>query len=399
MDPYSHKTLGVNRPVDTLPIPTVDGNFSSIVHMHASRSGPLVANDIFLSLAEARKNPSLKRIIGVFQPFPTTAKILSYWTASLSTETVSQIIDTLARHHFIANIDGEFSLENLRREASSHVASWKIMVEAFAKPVFNESQGFFLSAGYDHSCYEELMTRHDNDFLIDFESALLEISMNMVNTPLAKLGLPVIDVMRFDFDFYSSFDLRGIDKNNMTDFAERGLTKQSSRRYNALAEIAKRLRPFNGRPVTHERVLAEYETLKSKSTSSCSAVELSDELLKTYFQVGIDSRELMLVDELNDRIIAILDAHKRSLTEYKNGRVPYLDGQAMIDVCFAVAKKLETPLALQEFIRPGGYDRYTNQSELHPEVVLTSSAARIWDTNTFPEFDLNLVQGLHYLGE
>lgn len=65
------RILAMSKKGDAMP--------AEIIHLHASMSGPPVANQLFLIKKEFERNPNLKRIIGVHQSFVPTAKLLNYW--------------------------------------------------------------------------------------------------------------------------------------------------------------------------------------------------------------------------------------------------------------------------------------------------------------------------------
>jgi hypothetical protein len=398
MDAYAWTMLEANRPSVEFPISTSDGPFTSLVHLHACRSGPLVANDIFLAIAEREKNPHLNEIVGIFQPFPTTAKMLSYWFAGLQAHTLDRIIAELIKADFL--IEGEnLSLQELAKLAQDQTAPYRVMVKAFAEPVLDDARDQFVSCGFSAEQYNKLLNLFSPDQPVSLETALVAMSTHIVNSLLEHSGLPRFTIIQHQSNFFDQYDRKFVDVHSLAENASGALAKQKGRRDAAFGEIAKRLKPFNGRAVSLERIKREYGIVRQKPKSACSAIDIPDAVLQDRFIGDIDARDAYRAMDVQDLIIAVLDGHKHSFTQDPTDAYSYVDGIEMIQVCFDYARQHSTPIALQEFIREGsGYERYAELHDRYPDVVLTRSATTVWNVETFPEFDLSLTRGLAYLG-
>lgn len=63
-----------------------------LIHLHACRGGPLVANEIALSINEKLNHPYLKQIIGLVHPYGTSSKWLQYWLGGVEKSMADSMI-------------------------------------------------------------------------------------------------------------------------------------------------------------------------------------------------------------------------------------------------------------------------------------------------------------------
>jgi len=84
-------------------------------------------------------------------------------------------------------------------------------------------------------------------------------------------------------------------------------------------------------------------------------------------------------------------------TTPKKHTLPFIRGEDMIEICFIEANRRNTPLILQKFFRPDGYDKYSDMLKQYPKVSTDISSFDIWKIEEFPEYEKNFIFALKYI--
>lgn len=369
---------------------------TSMFHMHASRSGPLLANEIYLSKKEKEQNPHLRLIRGLQQPYGTVAKFLGYWLSGLD---VSIANDILSRIYLDDGTpiykNGIFKKNILNISAGEVIGEWTVFVDALVSPLFLVDNGSLVYYGFNNEDLKRLKKTREGE-KVSFEEAATDISLSIVNAILEKHKLPMYEIVRFDAQEITGIHFKYLQR----DIMEREydyLSKKKQKRYESCYDtILKLLKSYNG-------VFPEQQKLTK-------IIERSYRINPSFRNLCIDLEEIRFrfnnldvkrntVLNYEEQLAVANSAYMRSIRSVKGGHPAdlYVDGENMVKAMFVLADARNECLVLQEFIRGTDYDLYKQLVEYYSELEFKLSACRIWDTQEFPEFDKNFITALKYL--
>lgn len=375
------------RPSDTKP--------TEIIHLHACRSGPFLANEVYLSKKEKQKNRKLKKIIGFIHPFGLFIRYLNYWLAGLDEKTSTKILNNLVFEEgrlldskFLSNPKIAFSLaENL------HI-NWSSGIDIFIDPLLEDYRGLFKSLQPSvSSWYQNLRDLHKNQVL-NFTEFIIFSSQFVVNKYLYFYKLPEVEFQNIESGLVSPCIKKSINFSLWQQQSKFMFLKRLRREQQAQAEIKKRLKSYN-RPIKFNEFLRVVEILKSKKNRAISKIRnLSLELCYSFilYKRGYLESELQgIFNNFEDIYSAV-----RFSVESNTSGLPFITGEDMIELCFIIALKTNRTLILQKLMRPN-YNKYKEMFAKYPFVTTDKSSCVVWDIDSFPEFDLNFIFGLKYL--
>lgn len=375
------------RPSDTKP--------TEIIHLHACRSGPFLANEVYLSKKEKQRNRKLKKIIGFTHPFGLFIRYLNYWLAGLNEKTSTKILNNLIfkegrllDYQFLLNSKIVFSLaENL------HI-NWSSGIDIFIDPLLEDYSGLFKSLQPSvSSWYQSLRNLHKNRVL-NFTEFIIFSSQFVVNKYLHFYKLSEIEFQNIEPELVYPHIRKSINLSRWQQQSKFLSLKRLRREQHAQAEIKKRLKSYN-RPIKFDEFLRIVEILKSKKNRAISKIRNLSPRLSYNF---ILHRRGYLESELQKIFNKFEDIYSavRFSIESNNSGLPFVTGEDMIELCFKKALKTNKTLILQKLIRPN-YSKYKEMFIKYPTVTTDKSSCVVWDTSNFPEFDLNFIFGLKYL--
>lgn len=375
------------RPSDTKP--------TEIIHLHACRSGPFLANEVYLSKKEKQKNQKLKKIIGFIHPFGLFIRYLNYWLAGLNEKTSTKILNNLIFEEgrfldsrFLLNPEIAFSLaENL------HI-NWSNGIDIFIDPLLKDYSELFKNLQPSVSLwYQNLRDLHKNRVL-NFAEFVIFSSQFIVNKYLHFYKLPEVEFQNIESGLVYPYIKKSINFSFWQQQSKFMFLKRLRREKQAQAEIKKRLKSYN-RPIKFNEFLRVVEILKSKKNRAISKISnISPELCYGFilYKRGYLESELQgIFNNFEDIYSAV-----RFSIESNNSGLPFITGEDMIELCFMIALKTSRTLVLQKLMRPN-YNKYKEMFVKYNFVTTDKSSCVVWDINSFPEFDLNLIFGLKYL--
>lgn len=367
---------------------------STIFHMHASRSGPLVSNEIYLSISERRRNPRLEMIQGLQQPHGSVAKFLSYWLSGLETSVGEEILSCIELDGHKLYKNGVLDNELLNSNADSHFCDWSKLVGAVLTPLLSVDQKILNKFGFGTKELEDLRNSKLGS-TVSFEDGLSEISLHVVNKILKEQGLPIYEVVKFDPADIKGLNFKYVHRENVLKEFDYLVNKKSNQYESAYNTIAKILKSYGNFP--NKNQLTKIFERSWRIDPSFKDLKLSiDEIRNRFDDPKIKQ---VVTPSYMEQINISLLAHKRSLSEKPSnysGDV-YIDGSNMVRAMFDIANENGYFLILQEFMRGGNYNLYRELLNVYPDLKSNSSSCRIWDKDKFPEFDQNFIKGLKYL--
>lgn len=367
---------------------------NTIFHMHASRSGPLVSNEIYLSISERRRNPRLETIQGLQQPHGSVGKFLSYWLSGLETSVGEEILSGIELDGRKLYENGVLDKELLNLNADDHFCEWSMLVGAVLTPLLSVEQKMLSKFGFGTKELEDLRDIRLGS-AVSFEDGLSEISLHVVNKILKEQGLPIYEVVKFDPLSIKDLGFKYVQRENVLKEFDYLINKKSNQYESAYSTIAKILKSYENFP--NENQLTKVFERSWRIDPSFKDLKLSVDEIKNRFD---DPKiKQVVTPSYMEQINISLLAHKRSLSEKPSnysGDI-YIDGSNMVKAMFNIANKNDYFLILQEFMRGGNYGLYKELLNDYPDLKSNSSSCRIWDRDKFPEFDQNFVKGLKYL--
>lgn len=367
---------------------------NTIFHMHASRSGPLVSNEIYLSINERKRNSRLETIQGLQQPHGSVAKFLSYWLSGLETSVGEKILSGIELDGRKLYENGALDRELLNSNADNHFCDWSKLVDTVLTPLLSVDQNILSKFGFGSKELDELKNIRLNS-VVSLEDGLSEISLYVVNKILKEQELPIYEIVKFDPSSIKGLDFKYVQRANVLKEFDYLVSKKANQYESAYNTIAKILKSYENFP--NENQLIKVFERSWRIDPSFKDLKLSVDEIKNRF----DNPKIKQVVAPNymEQINISLIAHKRSLSQMvsnDSGDI-YIDGSNMVKAMFNIADEKGYFLILQEFIRDGNYDLYRELLNVYPDLKSNSSSCRIWDRNKFPEFDQNFVKGLKYL--
>lgn len=403
---FSRKTLPTQtRPSADFQVPLSDDRFiQQLVHLHASRNGPTLANELYLALTERRRHPNLKEIIGVVQPNAPIAKFLDYWTSGLSDQATHQVFKGLAASLRVPSL---CDLTLLALPASSKVVQWDEFVDAIARPLLGD--------GRNTAILEDDIERVASEkgpAQLTLEDAWVSASGQLANLLLRRNGLPTIRHVKLNDEQLQRYATKSVVGSVVSEMSVSKLERFRNRAHECQGLLTKQLKAIRqSRPATlkdvercHIRLSKPGSAYKAAAisidymTSTClEPAELQASQGRNSNETSADVHAQVL--ETRHKIDAVVDAVGTAIVNVPNEGYPYVDGMNMIAACFAIAQSEGCAIALQEFIRDDNapYNQYERMHGVFPDVPCVASAARVWDTTKFPEFDQNLVTATCYL--
>ncbi len=366
-----------------------------ILHMHASRCGPLVANEFYISRKEKERNPELQTIYGVFQPFGTTARFLNYWFAGLPQKTCEQILYALRfkkRPIFKEQVLDANFLTSLAGEVTGE---WAELCAALFSPIFNRYKTDLLRGGFTQNNLVALLELHTGK-TVTLETAMLEISKTVINTVLANAHLPVINLYTLGATHQNLMQKKHINHASYQQAFFIGLERIQRRYENAYMELARKIKSYNGKFPPESKFATIYARLRQKSNRACSKVSISYADVKAKLENSHISRPQLPFNEyITSAIKAFMVCMQPSQTAPDD--IPYFVGEGMIEACFEIAMRNNICLVLQRLMRGSDYRKYEELLNKYPRLDAAVSAGCTWNISEFPEFDFNFVRGIKYV--
>lgn len=372
---------------------------SEIIHLHYCRPGPLLANDIFLSIREKQKNPSLQKIIGLIPPFGTCTKYLVYWFGGLDSETIKEITDNLILNgkNFITDIyhSRESVIFNLAEEVK---IPWNAAVKSLFGPIYrNYRKEFFNIEGC--SLYNELLALHHNK-ITNSDDCLTELSSYVINRYLKYANLPLVEFRKVATLLKRKYVKKTVNKQFWQEITVDLKSKRFRCEQTAVNEIINRFKGYTRRP-KYKEFIQTLKNLSKKRSRSCRKVLFNRSLLYLYL-IG----DAEIYKTLHQEILDILVDNYHSLqlaldvnTKDCINTLPFIRGEDMLEICFKIAHETNTQLVLQKFFRPGGYEKYAEMLKKYPKLHTNKSSFDIWKVDEFPEYEMNFVFALKYIKE
>lgn len=352
----------------------------NLFHMHASRQGPAVSNEVMLSIKEYERNKNLKKIIGIQQPGGTVAKYLFYWLSGLNNDTVGEIFYRLG-------IDKSMT-EVLPSSAFDFQIDDNKFRYVFVEPLFAAYKSLFELAGINYDQIKKLSSSSTPENLA---SLMTHYSVAILNLALSKKALPIIEVRSVNEypDIYIP-NLRYADHSLLKSFSKQAVIKKKRQKKHAVDFIKKDLSVYVKAPSKYQisRIINRFN-----SNLSHKNIKILPKDVMSVFSLGeVDDNSVM------ENICAVERQYKKCLTDNTVNSM-YIGGESMVFVMFQVAARQahDSYLAKQEFMRGFNYQHYVKLINDYPDLQTCFSAFRTWDTDLFPEFDTNFVFGLKYL--
>jgi hypothetical protein len=367
----------------------------SIFHMHSSRSGPLLANEIYISIKGKKKNPNLELIKGLQQPNGTVAKFLSYWLKGLSSWVAIIILTKLKLNGIICYKDGWLNSDILNTNANSVHGNWSELVDALVLPLFLDYSHILQNSGFGINETNIIKEMRDNQE-VSLETALTDISQIILNKILQKHNLPSFEIIRFEPDTINDLEFKYLNLKQFSIEFEYLIQKKINHYERAYYTIGKQLKSFSSNFPNDVQLVKILERIY-RIDKSFKELSINIYDIKNHFVNPKQNREVIpsYFDQINCSIIA----QKRSieLNIPKSDKEIYLDGVNMIKAMFNIAHQNNYFLILQEFSRGTDYNLYRELLQNYEGLNVDSSSCKIWDTLEFPEFDNNFIHGLKYL--
>ena len=388
-----------------------------IIHLHASRNWPPVANDIFLILKEFNKRKYLKKVIGIYQPYVPLLRTLNYWLSWLDEQDITYILKNikfiewnLFDENFKLNKDICFKLSN------ELTIEFNVLIELFFNPLIKyiKRQDFLIcEENFINLLYDQL-DDHIIDWKIKFSTWLNKLWENLINHFIGQFWLPQFELIEAE-DLYKKHSTCIWERKNWT-FTT---TKLYERNITLLENTKKQIRNHFKRHklITKETISRWFMILLSKcwSDSYFSQLNNSSNIFKKRFNTKTWIYEFETMEEIynliDEHIINILffsniqwyekskkDIH--SVTESTVEEVLYcISWESMIDLIFEYANKNNLSIVLQRFLRDWtrAYAKYDANLKKYNQIPTDFSTVNIWNSNEFEMFDKNLVLSLSYL--
>ncbi|OGM78993.1 hypothetical protein A2366_04650 [Candidatus Woesebacteria bacterium RIFOXYB1_FULL_33_9] len=368
---------------------------SAIFHMHASRPGPLVSNEIFLALSEKSRNPKLELIQGLQQPHGSVAKFLKYWLTGLDNSTSEEILSKININGDVLYEDKTFNKESLNANADETFGNWAELTDAIIRPLFSVDDGILVNSGFGFKELDDIKSVKDNSS-VSLETVFTEVSLAVVNKILQRYNLPSYEIVKFDPSQIPGLNIKYLQRSGVLNEYYHLLEKKQNHYESAYHTIANLLKSYGG--------------IFPNETQLTKVLQRSWRIDPTFRDLNIDPQEIQYRFEnpqskhkpvLNymDQIKISILAHKRSIGNKisENKADVYIDGENMVKSMFDIANNQNYFLILQEFMRGTNYDLYKQLFKLYPGLKVIPSSCKIWDTEQFPEFDQNFIKGLKYL--
>lgn len=252
----------------------------------------------------------------------------------------------------------------------------------------------FNKVGFNEMDYKNLLDARAGD-IITLEDAMVDISESALNVLFTRNQLPSLRMERFLPIDILGISLKYISKKELENESERLIQKRRRLYESAYNSILKELKSFNG-IFPNESQLERILSRCGRKDSAFRDLSISVEEIRKRFNSLSQPQKFILPYE--DFILMTILASKKAMHGQKKGECfPYIDGENMVLSMFEIAKQQQRGLVLQEFIRGTDYSIYRNLLPKYPNLNVSISSCRTWDTKKFPEFDYNLVSGLKYL--
>lgn len=398
MKPQSLQMLKNNPKVERTDLHTLVSDTDStdqLFHMHASRAGPLNANEIYLALNEKKKRPNVKRIIGLLQPNGSVSKFLNYWLAGLDTETSEEILSQIKLNNKHIYHNHNLDEKVLNAIAQNVVGNWKELVEALVQPLVENYRDILAKCGYDLNDFQGLKESKPN-IPLSLEESMIDISQAIVNHLLQKHGLPDYQIKRFNPLTFNGLNIKYVSRVRLQEEYEKLILKKKRQYKNAYSIIATQLKSYGGRFPRKNQLKKVFERC-SRIDPSFNELKILPEEVKYHFEHPMEKNEISL--HYTEQIHLSILAYKKAIQSKSDeeGSIIYVDGKNMIRALFEIAERRKKTLILQEFIRGGDYQIYKQLLQDYQNLNVGISSCRIWDIKKFPEFDQNFVKGLEYL--
>jgi hypothetical protein len=368
---------------------------NAVFHMHASRPGPLVSNEIFLALSEKARNPRLELIRGLQQPHGSVAKFINYWVTGLDGSIAEEILSKIKLNGEILYENNIFKRELLNANADEVSGNWTELIDAIVSPLFSVDDGVLANSGFGTKELNNLKSvKGDSNML--FETILTEVSLIIVNKILQKHNLPIYEVVKFNPSQIPNLDIKYLQRKNILSEYHHLLKKKENHYESAYHTIANLLKSYGGR-FPNEAQLERVLQRSWRIDPTFRDLHIDPQEIQYRFENPKSKHRPVLtyVDQIKMSILA----HKRSIGNgiSENNADIYIDGENMVKSMFDIANDNNYFLILQEFIRGTNYDLYKQLFNLYPNLKAVPSSCKIWDLGQFPEFDQNFVKGLKYL--
>ncbi len=369
-----------------------------IIHLHASRGGPLLANDIFLSINEYKTNRKLKFIYGYIQPYNPVSKYFNYWFSGFEEEIVKKMLFQLkVNGKSILNNQGFLNPEIINDLASNVWVNWENLIISLFLPIYEKYFEEFREVNFLDDDLKSLKNLHTNK-KVDFESGIINMSMFIVNTILTKKNLPKI--------IFKKINKKKINKNNyfvnkikwVSNF-NKILAEKKEFNLQTLNYIFKKIKSFNNK-LPNKKIIKEIiKNAKKKPYLGANNLD-SDELLKIIIEsFNKKTNKIKLNPSVIEQINYSLNSYKETMYDkiFKKNDFLVIDGKSMLEICFDLASEENKILVLQRFMRGGEKELYAPLIKKYPNLELMNSSCCVWNPKEFPEFDLNLIFGLKYV--
>lgn len=357
------------------------GQLKSAYHMHCSRQGPAVSNEIVTAIHEHRFNPSLHEIIGVQQPGGSVAQYLFYWLNGLPDELIETIIQLLRRN------DTDL-VKSLCRPAFSYHINQEEFIRSCIVPVIEHYQEKIIAICPIEIIMECVRSSTSGDTI---GTLLTQSSIAITNCLLEVKKLPRVRFDRVDPSIVSQAGLtpKYICYPQLLRMSQQSHISKSRQYSHATDFLRKKMRSYRSvpTPTQSEHILKSF----SQNTSHSGIRANSFTIANVYNGGGLTFAPLAVIEDIKDSArLCFID----NISEEE-----YIDGSMMVDIMFMLASQKHAThyLILQEFMREFDYSRYTLNSIRYPSVILQKARLKTWDAKNFPEFDQNIFTAIGYL--
>ena len=361
---------------------TDSSTFEKMFHMHASRPGPVLSNEIMLAIKEYERNPNLKVIVGVQQPGGTVAKFMGYWLGGLSTR---------LRHEISANVERRIAQDNfgdfLCQQAESVPYSVGDFVDDCVVPLFKSFKNELTRAGVDDTVLRQMRKL---DVASNLAAVMTECSLMMLNTALENHKLPRVEIVQVPDHILAQYhDAKHIDTEVMQKHVREGIDRKRKQAKHCFDFLKKDLRCYVAPP--NEPQLARLHR-RFKNNHSHKGINLDTSDIARYYHT-LAHKEPSIADYIH----CVDAAYRKSIFNGAGGK-PYVSGEDMVRIMFDMAAEEKgVYMGMQEFMRKFDYSIYDSLRERYSDLPAQFAAFKTWDTSVFPEFDTSLVFGLKYL--
>jgi hypothetical protein len=363
---------------------------SEAFHLHACRSGPLNANEIYLALCENAVRPKLQLIRGIAPPKGIVAKYLKYWASGLPnalTEFLAHQLVLSGEHIFF---NGSWNQKIICSPSDEVSVSKRNLIESLVLPADNYYRESLRDLGLPALNIKKISHALDKHRDLNLKTGLRDISQIIVNTLLVTRNLPIYEIEDLTEEEICRFN--SVNSVLFNEAYLHLLEKIQGRYQSAAGTIRGELRSYNGRK-PNEMQINKILNRSHHKNPCLNGLDLSEETVLEMMK----RPEWVPQPSLSDILEVAIKAYKRSITKSCCERMVYMNGKEMVRAIFKVASKKNIAVIIQEFERDDAYEVYKQNIVDFPKLTILSPVCRTWDVEKFPEFDKNALVALKYL--